>query len=359
MTEPALYLPPPVRCESLAAMAARDGGRRVVRAETPAEALALPGRATAELRACLARQQPGGISVEALASLPGGRVFGHGAVLSADGTSVARDVSLDFGRPADTHWLLGERRLRPPTVLPGITAVIASALGEGYCHWLLDELPRLLVLGRQEQETSLLAHAGAAYARAALAHFGWSGPVIEPKRRSYFQCEELLVPTLPGWTGHATPRQLALIREFAVGLPGVSGGAGEPERIYIDRTGARRRQVANEPAVIGALAAKGFVAVRLEDLPWAEQIDRFRRAKVIVAPHGAGLANLVFCEPGTRVIELFDRSYVNGCFWQLAALRGLDYRPLVAAGDEALGAEPGHNRCDIVVDLAGLVVALR
>jgi len=359
MTEPALYLPPPLRCESLAAIAARDGGTRAIRAETPAETLALPERATAELRACLAQQPPVGPSVEAVATLPGGRVFGHGAVLSADGTSVARDVSLDFGRPADTHWLLGERRLRPPTPLPGITAVIASALGEGYCHWLLDELPRLLVLGRQEQETSLLAHAGAAYARAAIAHFGWRGLLIEPKRRSHFQCEELLVPTLPGWTGHATTRQLALIREFAVGLPGVSDGAGEPERIYIDRAGARRRKVADEPAVIAALAARGFVAVRLEALPWAEQINRFRRAKVIVAPHGAGLANLVFCEPGTRVIELFDRSYVNGCFWQLAALRGLDYQPLVAAGDEALGAEPGQNRRDIAVDLAGLVAALR
>ena len=79
---------------------------------------------------------------------------------------------------------------------------------------------------------------------------------------------------------------------------------------------------------------------------------------VVVAPHGAGLANLVFCEAGTRVVEFFNRAYVNGNFWRLAALRGLDYRPVVAAGAEPLAQIAAQGREDIVVDVSAVMRAV-
>ena len=53
-----------------------------------------------------------------------------GIVLAPDGTSVARDVSLDFGKPAGTHWLLTYDRIPPPRPVPGTAAVIATALAQ-------------------------------------------------------------------------------------------------------------------------------------------------------------------------------------------------------------------------------------
>jgi capsular polysaccharide biosynthesis protein len=98
--------------------------------------------------------------------------------------------------------------------------------------------------------------------------------------------------------------------------------------------------------------------VQAEALTWAEQINAFRGAKVVVGPHGAGLANLMFCRPGTTVVELFNRSYVNGLYWRLAALRGLDYRPVVAEGAEPLAQVTARNREDVVADVAEVVRAL-
>jgi capsular polysaccharide biosynthesis protein len=319
-------------------------------------ALGATARFAGDVGAFLSRFQTMLPTHEAVTCLPNGRVFGAGVVLAPDGGSIARDVSLDFGHSDATHWLLNDKKIRRPQLINGRTAVVASALGDGYCHWLLDELPRLLSLETTDRAATLIAHVEGEYSRTALQVLGWTGAVIEPARRGHWESEELMVPSLPGWTGRATARQLQMIAEFAEPLQTKTVVAGE--RIYVSRAQARRRRVTNDGAVAAMLSNHGFVEVKLEELKWQEQINAFRHAKIVVAPHGAGLANLVFSQPGARVIEFFNRTYLNGCFWLIAALRGLDYQPLVPLGDEPLAQNPKGNRVDIPVDLAQLHSAL-
>ena len=153
-----------------------------------------------------------------------------------------------------------------------------------------------------------------------------------------------------------------LVRRVAALGAETSGGSERGrtggERLYVSRARARRRRVVNEESLWALLEARGFHRVFLEDMTWAEQIVAFREARELVAAHGAGLANLVFCEAGTRVVEFFDRAYVNPCYWRLAALKGLDYRPLVPAGDVALTQTLSANRNDLTADLARIARAL-
>ena len=278
-------------------------------------------------------------------------MFGSGNVLSPDGQTIARDVSPDFGKPFQDHWLRTYPKLRPPVPLSGTTAVIATTLGAGYSHWLLEELPRLLAFKPGDCDT-VIAHASHAYNRTAFALHGLTARILPARRYAHHRCEQLLVPS----PGQLTPTSIRTIDEFTAPLHQAESPFGE--RLYISRERARRRRVTDEPRLWAELAARGFVKMHLEELTWAEQIGAFRAAKVIVAPHGAGLANLAFCQPGTKVIEFFHRSYVNGCYWQLAALKGLDYCPLVPAGDEPLGQKLESNRFDITAGLAQVMQAL-
>ena len=62
-----------------------------------------------------------------------------------------------------------------------------------------------------------------------------------------------------------------------------------------------------------------------------EQWHIFRRAHLVIAPHGAGLANLLACDAGTPVVEFLavsDKEW-NVCFWYLALALGLEYHPLL------------------------------
>lgn len=346
----------PTRCERLVDIAVRHGGTVDRRGTETRVDYALPTHATPEVRESFSAFASTVCDPEIVARLPGGRVVGAGIVVSPDGTSIARDVSLDFGKSASDHWLLGRKSLGPPVNVAGPVTVIASTLASGYAHWLHDELPRLLLLKASELAPCLIAHAGHEFARTALARYGWKGRLLAPAWRAHFQCEELIVPGLVGHIGRATPRTAQLLSEFAA--PSLAAASAFGERIYISREGARRRRVLNEAALWGQLEARGFANVRLEALTWSEQIAAFRHAKVVVAPHGAGLANLVFCRPGTRVVEFFHRAYVNGCYWQIAAVNGLDYRPVVAAGESPLALQSFASRFDIEADISQVLAML-
>ncbi|MEO6994624.1 MAG: glycosyltransferase family 61 protein [Lacunisphaera sp.] len=347
------YIMPPVACASLAHVVTICGGSIIDQGERRSIKCPLPAHAAAEVQDFLRAQTTTEATSRCLARLPGGRVFGSGNVLSPDGKWLARDVSPDFGKPFPEHWLLSYKKIPPPRRLSGKTAVIATTLGSGYSHWLLEELPRLLALAAGDFET-IIAHANAPCQREAIALHGFSETLIDPTRRDHYSCDELIVPSL----GDLTPETIARLNGFIAPLRASAATSSFGERLYVSRAIAKRRRVLNESELWSALEPRGFVKLQLEELTWSEQIAAFRGAKMIVTPHGAGLANLVFCEPGTKVVELFNRSYVNPGYWQLAALQALDYWPLVSAGPEPLAQHLAANRLDLTADTAQVMAAL-
>jgi len=72
------------------------------------------------------------------------------------------------------------------------------------------------------------------------------------------------------------------------------------------------------------LTALGFECVSLSNMRVQDQIRLFEEARIVVGPHGGGFTNIAFCRPGTRVIELFDESYLNG-YEILSRAVNLDY----------------------------------
>ncbi len=115
----------------------------------------------------------------------------------------------------------------------------------------------------------------------------------------------------------------------------IAGRMGEnsAKRIYVSRNDARLRRVLNENSFTLKLEALGFQRVILADLPIARQVALFRQAEIVVAPHGAGLAHIAWCKPGTKIIEFFPspqgpRGRVRNAtydYWLLSQLLGLDY----------------------------------
>jgi hypothetical protein len=81
--------------------------------------------------------------------------------------------------------------------------------------------------------------------------------------------------------------------------------------------GSLRRSIANHTEIsddLRILVETGMLPgiktirnVKLEGMPFHEQIQLFASAKLIVGQHGAGLSNIVFCKPGTHLVEINDR----------------------------------------------------
>jgi hypothetical protein len=104
-----------------------------------------------------------------------------------------------------------------------------------------------------------------------------------------------------------------------------------PEAYYTNASvargaGAQRRSVANLDEVVRELQHAGIgkvQAVALEEMSLPEQAETFSNSDVIVAQHGAALANLVWCRPGTLVVEIVDVRYRPDAFRSLAQVLDL------------------------------------
>jgi hypothetical protein len=100
-----------------------------------------------------------------------------------------------------------------------------------------------------------------------------------------------------------------------------------PERIFVSRRGASMRRLKNEKEVVDFLEERGFVTVRPEEYSLAEQARLFDSARVVVAQHGAALANLMYMREGA-VVEIFSSSDTPQHYEQFARTLDLRYEPI-------------------------------
>ncbi len=83
------------------------------------------------------------------------------------------------------------------------------------------------------------------------------------------------------------------------------------KNIYISRNDSKNRIIKNEKEVVNYLKKYDFEVYELSKFSFLEQIKIFSEAKIIVSMHGAALTNLMFCKPGTTIIEIAADFYEN------------------------------------------------
>ena len=89
-------------------------------------------------------------------------------------------------------------------------------------------------------------------------------------------------------------------------------------------------------------------------MSYIEQVKLFAQAKIIVAPHGAGLTNLIFAN-NTIILELFG-AYVGREFANLARGMGFKYGCLACPSPSG---EMRQKDGDMVVDVNEMLYLLR
>jgi glycosyl transferase family 61 len=107
-------------------------------------------------------------------------------------------------------------------------------------------------------------------------------------------------------------------------------------------SGQDRRSIANHDELYRALRLEypGCLSATAESLSLSDQIALFSLADVIIAQHGAALANLIWARSNATVIEIFPqtatvRQKANDMFRFLALCNGLRYRKLLQPNDHS------------------------
>lgn len=115
--------------------------------------------------------------------------------------------------------------------------------------------------------------------------------------------------------------------------------ANAPDQLlFVTRGDARLRRLINEAELMAELIDLNFEFFYPKSDDHASQIQAFRSARIIVAVHGAALTNLLFCQPGALVIELFPSNHIKSTYCWLAMRLGLRYRAVTGFSGDHLQA---------------------
>jgi hypothetical protein len=279
------------------------------------------------------------VSITAGELVTDGRGF---AVFATSSGRIVPEISEDYRGVKGEFTSLRAMQRAPATVRLGRCHSLLTGGGgvPTYFHWLYDVLPRFLLLERagvlRDDAVLIVPELRYDYQRDSLERLG-----VDRRR-----CFEVRAPTrvvaeeIVATTGH---RNYEYVEPWTTRF--LADRLGSPvspprRRIYINRHDAELRKLTNEQHLERALGVLGIESVGLDGLPFVEQVELFASADLIVGPHGAGLSNIAFCSPGTRVVELLGDGLSWSVYEHLARDHGLRYDPVEALQMDVSRAVP-------------------
>ena len=237
---------------------------------------------------------------------------------------------------------------RRPLNVKGDVVLLGAPGTNNYFHWMTDILPKLAVLERcgvswNRNTHFVFRNVSKSFQMHTLQLLGINRSqwIQTLKGHEYIRADRIIVPQLQNKMcldmGMWVPDFLQ--RSFL--SPRI--GTMDCRKLFVSRdpATAQGRDIGNVNEVGEFFRARGYEIFYPEQHSIEEQASAFASATHIAAPHGAGLANLHFCSPGTRVWE-FHGAHFSPCYWALCEKLGLIYRNL----DCSAAPQPDHTGLD-------------
>ena len=264
------------------------------------------------------------------------KVFGPTVSVVDESGKLLADVSVEWGKKAEDNWSFRRLSLPKPQAVTGRTLVLASTGGDTYFHWMTDVLPRVGLARRAGYDPASfdwvlvngLIHP---FQQESLQQLGIPANrcLAFHKKELLYEMEEAVLPSLPGVPGVVPPESVDFLRNA---FP--AGKTPRGRKIFIGRGEAKHRPLIHEKEIWAQLQKRGYDSVDCGKLSVQKQAEVFGSADMVVGVHGAALTNLVFCYPGTQVVELFSPAYVNPCYRDLCVAAELRHSAAIGNGKD-------------------------
>lgn len=199
-----------------------------------------------------------------------------------------------------------------------------------------------------EKYTFILANPSKYFDRICKVFFPDLQYKVIPKNETW-RFAHLIVPSMSNYQdGILTPHMPKWIRHLA-NL--VAGENITPSRkIFITRKDAENRNIKNQDELVMAL--KGWETATLENMSIEEQVKTFAEATHIVSPHGAGLTNLLWCRPKTKVYELTHKAFMHKKVYpSLSHHLGLKHHVILCETEKLQLKKPKNKKSKDMVNL--------
>jgi len=278
-------------------------------------------------------------------TIPHGRVCSKYGWVIADEKYMIRELFMQNYQFYLNVSLVNETPFENLRKVPGRVAVLTRRDVECYAHWIRDILGRLAMLELANIEFDwLYVPTDAPFMKETLSLWGIDPvKIIQPiDDFHYIEADELIVPSITRriptdsktfqststLASYWTPWIIEHIRNKFLPLAQQKIDKNKfSKKVFISRKDSTHRVMLNEDEVFNLFEQHGFKSYILSQMSFLEQVMLFANAEFIIAAHGSGLANLIFANPGTQIIEIFQaRPDATECY--LAQMCNLKYRAI-------------------------------
>lgn len=221
-------------------------------------------------------------------------------------------------------------KTRPVKHIRGKVVVLSQEGHRNYYHWMLEILPKLALLKYvKSYDWIYLPRMDLPFQKQTLVLMGVDlTKVIEANPSTYIEADEVIALSFVSRSCY-TPQWVAEYLRATL-LKTIATAELKDRfspKVFISRQKASYRRIINENELFEFLEPLGFKRYNLEELSIQDQMILFFNAETIISPHGAGLTNILFCRPGTKILELFQ-SHEDDTYCYLSQTLNLDYHCL-------------------------------
>ncbi len=225
-------------------------------------------------------------------------------------------------------------------------AYSGSIIGFGYFHWLIDTLPRIILLKNSEfKDFPILLpqeKKEVDFIKSSLNLIGITN-IIWTQNNVNYHCKKLITPVQSWDLLNYNPKNVLSLRSVILSSKIKKSNIS---KVYVSRRKASFRKIINEIEVIKLLERYGFKTICFEDYNWYDQISIMKSCEVLIGIHGAGLTNMMFMPFMGKVIEIFNENWTKEhlfCFFHLSNVLSHKY--------QVIKCRSANNQSDLNTDL--------
>lgn len=250
---------------------------------------------------------------------------------------ILSELSPDVNMPS-LHRIYEDLSIRKrKTFSEPVVCLATPGARNNYFHWLLELVPKLSMVmanrlsGCSEYKYIVNGLKSNYQVRSLRSLDIASEDIIWSTPGDRVTAETLIVPShchdfevIPEWSVRyleTTASQRLILQDSPL--------IKSSSKLFVYRSTKVRRRIVNLEDTISLLVQLGYCPVDPGNLSIEEQATIFQGAECIIAEHGAALANLVFCQKCTRLLEIFSPYWTPSCYRTLAYYKGISYMSFI------------------------------
>ena len=280
------------------------------------------------------------------------RVNKKDTLFARNNENIKENITLKIGTP----------RIIKKTKGKVFSLLSGGAAKTNYFHWLFEVLPRLEILSKTEKidniDFFLLPSTRMSHHHETLELLDIPNKkMLDSNTYKHISCEELYVvdhpfrltnntvfdtQNIPYWIFEWVRNKFLQYRSSNL----------FPKKIFLERSSSisTSRDIKNKEEVYKILKENNFTFIQPEKFNFKDQIKMFFSANKIVGLHGAGFANICFCNPKTQIIE-FKTTTTGMNSGNIALKTKLEYKDIICEATEKFGGQQGK----LIVPLEELI----